>query len=230
MLCSYIRKLCIIRAFAATHINNEIFSHFGLLLGRRRIILASVDPTISCCSSTDPSQSAMLTKPGIRKGFFSPAFLSCTPRNTCEFLSTLSRGQDNGCLVALSVTSGSFNETFSFFFSSSSKPPSLANFLAVTGVVSIGFVSPALGIFSALFSSAKACSRSFFCPRVRSNVAMSSAWTNFEASWESRSLFHCLTTVFCFSPWSLHHVLKSKLVIMEKNDVRTCGKPTSQAY
>ena len=229
MLCSCIR-LCIIRAFAATHINNEIFSHFGLLLGRRRIILASVDPTISCCSSTDPSQSAMLTKPGIRKGFFSPAFLSCTPRNTCEFLSTLSRGQDNGCLVALSVTSGSFNETFSFFFSSSSKPPSLANFLAVTGVVSIGFVSPALGIFSALFSSAKACSRSFFCPRVRSNVAMSSAWTNFEASWESRSLFHCLTTVFCFSPWSLHHVLKSKLVIMEKNDVRTCGKPTSQAY
>ena len=84
--------------------------------------------------------------------------------------------------------------------------------------------------FFGTFSYAKECSRSFFCPRVRFNVAMSSAWTNFKASWESRSLFHSLTIVFCFSPWSLHHVLKSKLVIMEKNDVRTCRKPTSQAY
>ena len=46
----------------------------------------------------------------------------------------------------------------------------LPNVLAVTGVVSIGFVSPPLGIFVAPFSSAKACSRIFFCPRLRSNV------------------------------------------------------------
>ena len=47
-------KLCIIRAFAATHVDNEIFSNFGLLLGRGRIKRASVDPPISCSSSTDP--------------------------------------------------------------------------------------------------------------------------------------------------------------------------------
>ena len=95
----------------------------------------------------------------------SPPFLSCTLRNTCGLLSTLSRGTDKGCSVAPSMTSRSSNETPPIFFSGSSKVPSLANVLVVTGVVSIGFVSPALGIFSEPFSSAKACSTSFFCPR-----------------------------------------------------------------
>ena len=146
----------------------------------------------------------------------SPPFLSCAPRNTCGLLSNLSRGTDNGCSVAPSMTSGSSNETPPIFFSSSSKPPSLANVLVVTGVVSIGFVSPALGIFSQPFSSAKVCSKSFFCPRVRSKVAMSSVWTNFKVSWESRLLFPSSSIVFCFSPWSLHHVLESKLVKIKK--------------
>ena len=88
-------------------------------------------------------------------------------------------------------------------------------FVKLTGVVSSGFVSPVLGIFSEPFDSAKACSRSFFCWRVRSNVAMSSAWTNFKISWESRLLFPSLSIVFCFSPWSLHH--ESKLVIIKKS-------------
>ena len=102
------------------------------------------------------------------------------------------------------------------FFSGSCKLLSLANVLVVTGVVSIGFVLPALRIFSAPFSSAKVCSRSVFCPRVRSNVAMWSEWTTFKASWESRLLFPSLSIVFCFSPWLLHLVLKSKLVIIKK--------------
>ena len=105
---------------------------------------------------------------------------------------------------------------FMIFFSGSCKLLSLANVLVVTGVVSIGFLLPALRIFSAPFSSAKVCSRSVFCPRVRSNVAMWSEWTTFKASWESRSLFPSLSIVFCFSPWLLHLVLKSKLVIKKK--------------
>lgn len=50
-----ISNLCNIHAFAATHIDNEIFSSFGLLLGARRIMRVSVFPPISCSSSTDPS-------------------------------------------------------------------------------------------------------------------------------------------------------------------------------
>ena len=134
---------------------------------------ASLDPPISCSSSTDPSQVAVLTESGIRKGFVSPPFLSCTPRNTCRLLSTLSRGTKTGCSVAPSVTNGSSNS--SDLFSSSFKRPSLANVLVVTDAVSIGFVSPAFRIFSAPLSSAKACNRSFLCPRVRSNAAMTSA-------------------------------------------------------
>ena len=103
------------------------------------------------------------------------------------------------------------------FFSSSSKPPSLANFLVVTAVVSIGFVSPALGIFPhylvllwrvAGVSSAQGLSPTWQCRSAR---------TNFKASWD---FFPSLSIVFSFSPWSLHHVLKAKLVTMEKNDVR----------
>ena len=188
----------------------KIFSNFGLLLGPRRIMHACLDPKISCSSSTNGSIVVFsVNKVGNKNGFVSPPFLSCTTRNTRGLLSSLSRGTDNVCSVAPSVTSGSFNETPRSFFSSSSKPPSLANVLVVTGVVSIGFVSPALGIFSALFSYTKACSRSFFCPRVRSKVAMSSVWTNFKA-WESRQLFPSSSIVFCISLWSLHHSFKSK--------------------
>ena len=65
----------------------------------------------------------------VSERFFSPPLLSCTPSG---LLSTLSRGTDNGCSVAPSVTNGSSNETPPAC--SSSKPASLANVLAVTGV------------------------------------------------------------------------------------------------
>ena len=48
-------NLCIIRAFAATHVGNKIFSNFGLFLGPRRIMHACLDPKISCSSSTNGS-------------------------------------------------------------------------------------------------------------------------------------------------------------------------------
>ena len=47
-------NLCIILAFVVTPIDDEIFSNCGMPLGACRIILASVDPPISCSSSLDP--------------------------------------------------------------------------------------------------------------------------------------------------------------------------------
>ena len=50
MLCYVFVKLGIIGPFAGTNIDDEIFPNFGLLLGERRIVRASVDPPISCSS------------------------------------------------------------------------------------------------------------------------------------------------------------------------------------
>ena len=139
-------SLCNIHAFAATHIDNEIFSSFRLLLGSRRIKFLvhpqRIHRRFQCLQ---------------RK--HSPPFFSCVPRNTCGLLSNLSRGTDNGCSVAPSMTSGWSNETPPIFFSSSSKPPSLANVLVVTIVVSTDFVSSALGIFSEPFGSLRHVAR-----------------------------------------------------------------------
>ena len=110
-------NLCIIRAFAATHVGNKIFPNFGLLLGPRRIMHACLDPKISCSSSTNGSIVVFsANKVGNKNGCVSPPFLSCTTRNTRGLLSSLSRGTDNVCSVAPSVTSGSFNETPPIFF------------------------------------------------------------------------------------------------------------------
>jgi len=46
--------LCIILMFMATHIDSEMFSNFGLLLGACSTICASEDPQIACLSSMDP--------------------------------------------------------------------------------------------------------------------------------------------------------------------------------
>ena len=46
--------LCIILMFVTTHIDNEMFSDFGLLLKACSKICASEDPPNSCFSSTDP--------------------------------------------------------------------------------------------------------------------------------------------------------------------------------
>lgn len=45
--------LCIILAFAATHMDSEMLSNFHFLLGVCRTIHASADPPISCSSSMD---------------------------------------------------------------------------------------------------------------------------------------------------------------------------------
>ena len=80
-------NLSIIVAFAVTARDDEIFSNYcGMPLGACRIILASVEPPISCSFSMDPLEVAVITKSGIRKGFISPPFLSCIPRNTCRLL------------------------------------------------------------------------------------------------------------------------------------------------
>ena len=59
-------------------------------------------------------------------------------------MSTLSSGMKNGCPVAPSVTSGSSMEIPPIFFSRSSRPPSWASVLVVTGVLSLECFSSGL--------------------------------------------------------------------------------------
>ena len=68
-------NLCIIRAFAATHVGNKIFSNFGLLLGPRRIMHACLDPTISCSSSTNGSIVVFSANKVGNKKWFSLTFI-----------------------------------------------------------------------------------------------------------------------------------------------------------
>ena len=101
-----VNSSCIMRAFAAIHIDSVMFSNFGFPFCALITILAPPELPISCSSSL-LARLFTITKSGINSGFSPPlapcAAFAFVPRNTCRSLSKRGRWVS----VASSVSKGS---------------------------------------------------------------------------------------------------------------------------
>lgn len=193
----FLRSSCIIREFGATHIDRVICSNFGFPFPARRTVFPLLELFPISCSSSLMAYVPRLTKSGINKGFspcLVPAFC-WRPRNTCWSLSSRDRVVEFSVagdlpdplksVVKRAKIEFSSVPISSIFFRISSRPPSFATVLVVTGVVSSLVVSLA----PARFNFLKVASKIRYWPTLRPRFSESLEARSFKASSLSRSSF-----------------------------------------